>query len=728
MSTENKKDTSKKISFLGRYKHGSLRRTLLITLLSLTLIPIISISTITIWRQYENSRAQIVNQLTSVAALKEAQLLSWFNSLSSDLELVVANPSVRAYISELINSQHNEIVAASWRGVIEDTLKVALVHENKFDEIFIIDERGKVIISTDPGRDAHDFSDALFFQESLNAPFVQAPSFSPIYEKMVIFAAVPLYDENNRLYGVLAGTAKLETFNEYMLERAGLGDTGETYLVNMDHVILTEVLYVPNAETETIYTWGVEEALLKKNHGNGAYQNYQNPPNDVLGVYRWVSDLEVALIAEQSKSESFAKTYQNISITLSITLLTIIITILVVIRVTDYIVEPLTTFIKIAERATGDDLTQRISLNRDDEIGTLAKVFNNMMSRLHRSIETLEDRVAERTNEILGINTRLTHEIVERQHAEEDLRKSQQRLSLHIEQTILAVIEWDLDFKITKWNPGAERIFGYKKAEAIGQHAQFIVSEKHYQEAENIWSQLLKAKGGTRSSNQNITKDGQIIYCEWYNTPLIDPQGKIIGVASLAQDITERKKNEKALRQASLELERLTLIDDLTQIANRRRFYAYLQQEWRELSRTGKTLSLIICDIDHFKEFNDTHGHLMGDECLYQVAQAISRASKRPRDLVARYGGEEFAILLPNTEKEGAEAVTRSIQEELKTLPIFNGQANPIKAVTLSFGISYTIPSLKTQPEDLVDTADQALYKAKNSGRNTVASQELNSI
>jgi len=336
--------------------------------------------------------------------------------------------------------------------------------------------------------------------------------------------------------------------------------------------------------------------------------------------------------------------------------------------------------------------------------------------------------VAERTNEILGANTRLTHEVVERQHAEEDLRKSQQRLSLHIEQTILAVIEWDLDFNVTEWNPGAERIFGYKKEEAIGQHAQFIVSEKFYQEVENIWNQLLKRKGGRRNSSQNITNDGQVIYCEWYNTPLIDPQGKIIGVASLAQDITERKENEKALKQASLELERLTLIDDLTQIANRRHFYSHLQQEWKELSRRGKTLSLIMCDIDHFKEFNDTYGHLLGDECLYQVAQAISQASKRPRDLVARYGGEEFAILLPDTEKEGAEVVVKSIQTELKTLTLFKEQANPIKAITLSFGISYTTPSLKTKPEDLVDAADQVLYEAKNSGRNAVASQKLNSI
>ncbi len=716
-----KKDSTKTLGIQKRYKQGSLRRTLLITLLSLTLIPIVSISIITIWGQYENSRAQIVNQLTSVAALKETHLLSWFHSLSSDLELVVANPSVRANISELIGSQHNEIVAASWRGVIEDTLKVALVHENKFDEIFIIDERGRVIISTNPKRDAHDFSDALFFQESLNAPFVQAPSYSPLYEEIVIFAAVPLYDGDDHLYGVLAGTATLETFNEFMLERVGLGDTGETYLVNADHIILTEARYMSNEEREKVFTWGVEEALHKKNNGYGTYPNYQDPPVSVLGVYRWVSDLEVALLAEQSEAEAFAKTYQNISIILSITLLAIIITVLVVFRVTGNIVTPLITLITIAKRATAGDLTQRISLNRNDEIGTLANVFNKMMLQLHKSIETLEDRVAERINEILRANTRLTYEVVERQHAEEDLRESQQRLSLHVEQTILAVVEWNLNFEVTEWNLGAERIFGYKKEEAVGQHAQFIVPETAYTEVEKIWEQLLKEKGGVRGSNENITNDGQVIYCEWHNTPLVSPEGEIIGVASLVQDITERKKNEKALKQASFELERLTLIDDLTQISNRRHFYTSLEKEWKELSRTRKKLSLIMCDIDYFKEFNDSYGHLMGDECLYQVAQVISQASKRPRDIIARYGGEEFVILLPNTGEKGAEAIVKSIQAELKTLSFFKKESTPIKAVTLSFGISYIIPSSKTKPEDLIDAADQALYEAKNNGRNRVA-------
>lgn len=123
---------------------------------------------------------------------------------------------------------------------------------------------------------------------------------------------------------------------------------------------------------------------------------------------------------------------------------------------------------------------------------------------------------------------------------------SQQRLALHVQQTPLAVIEWTTDFKITDWNPAAEKIFGYKKAEALGKHAAELIvpaSAKHI--VNEVWSSLIKQRGGEQIINDNITKDGRVISCEWYNTPLVNEQGEVVGVASLARDITERQKMEK---------------------------------------------------------------------------------------------------------------------------------------------------------------------------------------
>lgn len=135
-------------------------------------------------------------------------------------------------------------------------------------------------------------------------------------------------------------------------------------------------------------------------------------------------------------------------------------------------------------------------------------------------------------------------------------QSSNQRLSLLIQQTPLAVIEWTPDFKVAAWNPAAETIFGYSNSEALGRHAvELMVPDLAKEQVNQVWEQLLQQKGGTRSTNQNCTKQGQIIYCEWYNSPLIDAKGQVIGVASLVQDITAQKLAKEALQQAKNQLE-----------------------------------------------------------------------------------------------------------------------------------------------------------------------------
>ena len=147
---------------------------------------------------------------------------------------------------------------------------------------------------------------------------------------------------------------------------------------------------------------------------------------------------------------------------------------------------------------------------------------------------------------LLGI----CRDISDRKLAEEQMRLSQQKLRIHFEHTPLAVVEWDLQFRVADWNPSAERIFGYSRQEAIGQPAAFIVPPQFREHVERVWEGLLERSGGTRSANDNVTKDGRTISCEWYNTPLVDDSGRVLGVASLAQDVTERVALEERLRQS----------------------------------------------------------------------------------------------------------------------------------------------------------------------------------
>lgn len=174
------------------------------------------------------------------------------------------------------------------------------------------------------------------------------------------------------------------------------------------------------------------------------------------------------------------------------------------------------------------------------------------------------------------------------------------------------------------------------------------------------------------------------------------------------------------LHDSMKELEQKSLMDGLTGIGNRRFFNQELEIEWRNYKRNKNNLSLIICDIDFFKTFNDTYGHLAGDACIQMVAQAINNACHRPADLSFRYGGEEFAIILPDTPPNGALHVAELIQQFIAKLEIVHNKSSVSNYVTVSIGV-VTVPYEDINSiEEFIHTADRALYQAKESGRNRV--------
>jgi two-component system, cell cycle response regulator len=192
------------------------------------------------------------------------------------------------------------------------------------------------------------------------------------------------------------------------------------------------------------------------------------------------------------------------------------------------------------------------------------------------------------------------------------------------------------------------------------------------------------------------------------------------GFAMTFRDISDRKQIEITLKKANLRLTYQANIDSLTQIANRRRFDEYITQEWSRCAREREYLSLIICDVDYFKAYNDTYGHQAGDSCLYEVAQGIDRVVKRPADVAFRYGGEEFAVILPYTEGQGAIRVAEEIHQQIRSLQILHGASEIGNIVTISLGVSSIIPDTRSSPHTLIAAADAALYNSKLKGRNRV--------
>jgi two-component system chemotaxis family response regulator WspR len=179
------------------------------------------------------------------------------------------------------------------------------------------------------------------------------------------------------------------------------------------------------------------------------------------------------------------------------------------------------------------------------------------------------------------------------------------------------------------------------------------------------------------------------------------------------EDITERKKVEEKLKL-------IASLDGLTGIANRRRFENTINLEWRRAMRSENPISLIMVDVDYFKNYNDTHGHLAGDSCLKKIARTITNSIKRAGNFAARYGGEEFVVILPATNAEGAYLFAESLRQKIENLNIEHNKSKVGKNVTVSLGVSTAAPKKGSTHVKLLSLADKALYEAKQGGRNRV--------
>ncbi|UXH79034.1 GGDEF domain-containing response regulator [Roseateles amylovorans] len=200
---------------------------------------------------------------------------------------------------------------------------------------------------------------------------------------------------------------------------------------------------------------------------------------------------------------------------------------------------------------------------------------------------------------------------------------------------------------------------------------------------------------------------------------------KLRAMQRLAQMRQRLVKMSEELRTANAQLEKLSTVDALTGLMNRRALDARLQQELELARREAKPLTLVLCDVDHFKRYNDTAGHVAGDACLRRVAQLLKETCRRPSDCAGRYGGEEFALVLPNTPRSGAMTYARALIRTIELAAIPHPDSPTGASITLSGGITTCLPDESTSAEGLILRADDALYNAKSTGRNRFFSYEM---
>lgn len=285
----------------------------------------------------------------------------------------------------------------------------------------------------------------------------------------------------------------------------------------------------------------------------------------------------------------------------------------------------------------------------------------------------------------------------------------------------------DVHGKITEVNDKFCEVSGYSRKELIGQDHRIVNSGVHDK------SFFTKMWDTIRSGNKwygevcNRTKDGELYWVESTIVPIKNAEGKIDLYISVRVDITRRKNYEAGMEQinkelitSNIELENLSRIDGLTGVVNRRYFDEKLANHISIMSRSDTTLTLMLCDIDYFKNYNDQYGHQAGDSCLQQVAKAIGENFTRTGDVVARYGGEEFAVVLPNVGEVTAIMLAERLRASVELLKVEHGGSSVSEVVTVSVGLVTVVPDKDTTSSDLIEKADQALYQAKGAGRNRV--------
>jgi diguanylate cyclase (GGDEF)-like protein/PAS domain S-box-containing protein len=311
--------------------------------------------------------------------------------------------------------------------------------------------------------------------------------------------------------------------------------------------------------------------------------------------------------------------------------------------------------------------------------------------------------------------------VLERQKATE--HKLQEIVSLHhlvSDNSRDLIIVADFDGNRSYVSSAVQSMFGWKPEEAAAHTALQLVHPEDLYKAEAAMRELQSGSEDALVECRVRKANGEYLWVEAALRLIRDPStGLPSGILNIVRDISERKRSEQRLREAYRAVEAMSLTDVLTGLANRRRFDQYLATEWRRSMRDSKPLSLLMCDVDQFKAYNDTYGHQHGDSCLKQIAEACMDVVSRPGDLVARFGGEEFVVVLPNTESEGALQVANKICESLRSRRLPH-TGSPFGIITISIGCATLIPQAGMHAPDLIAMADHALYTAKHNGRNQV--------
>jgi len=286
-------------------------------------------------------------------------------------------------------------------------------------------------------------------------------------------------------------------------------------------------------------------------------------------------------------------------------------------------------------------------------------------------------------------------------------------------------IPWKIDWSSMKFayiGPQIEALLGWSPSSWVS--AEDWAARMHPEDREWVVNFCVsQSKAGTdhEADYRALTKDGKYVWIRDVVHVMRKEDGTVDSLIGFMFDISERKETEEKLITLQKKLEDLSFKDGLTGVSNRRMFDSILEMEWANARRNIQPLSLIMIDIDYFKQYNDHYGHIQGDDCLKRVALTLSSAATRARDFFARFGGEEFVLVLPETDADAAKKVAERCRSLIFKEQIPHEKSQVSQILTISVGVGTIVPSHQDEPLAFIEKVDKRLYQAKQNGRNCIA-------
>ena len=476
-------------------------------------------------------KQSVFDRLDAVSALKEDEFNHWVDDQIQNVIMIAWLPAVREQTETLLSTRSSDPAHTMAYTSLSEYLNLDVTPTSYSEETFILDLNGTVVLSTDKTHEGQSLASAPFFSEGLSKTFVQTVYPSSLNGKPIITVVTPLFDPQGRRLGELASHLSLARIDRIIMERTGLGTSGETYLVNRSHAIISDTdIPEPGFPAGKVYSDGIDAALQGFN-GNGLYRNYAGIP--VIGVYRWDDEQEVALVAEMSQDEAFAPARQLAVMIFALGMVLSVLLAIGMYLLARQITRPILAITTTASLVAEGDLSLTAPVLTEDEVGVLARAFNLMTTKLRQTLEGLEQNVTElrRTENALRGSEHKYRALVENIPQNIFLKD---RSSTYIS----CNKNYAKDLKI---NP--EMIAGKTDYDLFPKEA----AEKYRADDNRIMS-----TGQTEEIVEQYLHDGVVRWINTIKTPVKDADGNIIGVFGIFWDITEHMQAEEALKQSEI--------------------------------------------------------------------------------------------------------------------------------------------------------------------------------